>query len=96
MNIIKLFFGSNLSNPIILFWAIKGITYLFNAKGTTCFETTSFSIMVMQIVMGIFSSILFIIGIIFGILILIRMGVYHSLKFCVARDRLDRMPIFRF
>ena len=90
-----LFFGVNNSNPIIFYWLIVGMRYVSSASGSSCYEKTSLTIVIMQIVVGVSCILFFVVGVLFMVIFIINRILYYCFRLVYGRERADQIPFFR-
>lgn len=95
-HLMTIYLGHYLANPVTFTWTIVGLNYVRGAEGKGCFEKVNSSIVVLQIVLGFASTIAFSVGTLFLLMALLRPVLYHAMRLCFTRERLDQMRIFRF
>jgi Ring finger domain len=94
-NPMRLLCGSNLINPLMFYWIIKGIFYLKWAEGKSCFVGTSFTMVIFQMIVALTSILFFVVGLILIALACLSKLLYFVTKFVLGEERANRIPLFR-
>lgn len=95
LDAVRLILGAECVNFFLLVWVVKGIVWLSIAEGKSCFLVTSRPMMIAQVVIGCFLSVLLVALVLLLFLFVIFKGLIWVLGKIIGPERVSQIRLFR-